>query len=170
MHIPRPRSRYWSLVKKKNGSETGKELCLIKNLPGFEWWLLILATPHSHEACRGLRVSGFRAVLRLNHPAVVSWCNTFRGGDCCAYGTWLGCSVFTKLAPAAQVVPKSWLEMGAEAPGPGRCFLVIASRGPCPQRKAHPFGNISPFQYLLNMFSVSLQLLREKNPEDSSVG
>lgn len=38
----------------------------------FEWWLLILATPHSHEACGGLRISGFRAVLRLKHPAVVS--------------------------------------------------------------------------------------------------
>lgn len=87
---------------------------------------------------------------------------------CCAYGTWLGCSVSTKFGPAAQVVPKSWLEMGA--PGPGKCFLGTASRGSCPQGKAHPFVNISPFRYLLNTFSVSLQLLQEKNPKENSQG
>lgn len=60
------------MVKKRSGSETGKGLCLTKNIPGFGWWLLILATPHPHEAGRGLRISGFRAVLMLKHPAVVS--------------------------------------------------------------------------------------------------
>lgn len=66
-----------------------------------------------------------------------------------------------------QLVPRSWLEMGAKTPGPGRYFPVTASRVSCPQGKANPFVDISPFQDLLNIFSVSLQLLQGNNPREN---
>lgn len=150
MHIPRPWSRCCFSVKKRSGSETGKGLCLAKNIPGFGWWLLILATPHSGEAGRGLRISGFRAVLTLKHPAVVSWCNTFRGGDWCAAvpmaSAWDAQSL-QNLDLQPQLVHKSWLEMGAEAPGPGRCF---------PFKRLLPTGGSPSFSKYFS-FSVSLK-------------
>lgn len=44
---------------------------------------------------------------------------------------------------------------------------VSLSRGSCPQGEAHPLVNISPFQYLLNIFGVSLRLLQENSPKEN---
>lgn len=159
------RSRCCFLVKKKSCSETGKRLCLIR-----VW--VVAANPGNTTSTWGMWGAQNQWFQSCPQAETSSCCLLMQHLQrrwlmyCCAYGTWLGCSVFTKLGPAAHMLPKCCWRW--ENLAPERCFLVTASRSSWPQGKAHPFVNNSPFQYLSNMFSVSPS--SRKNPKENSWG